>query len=196
MSLPILNWLPLELRNALNESPIVVASALATALLLVVWIVLFSSPPSSRRAKAAPVKKLGAVAALSSRSANEEQESPMAHISSATVRADFNDARAVAHYSAAVQLGLWVSEREAVRRAFRHLLKRASLDDLRLLECGCGAGRVSIALCSPAPHDAEWRPLSRMVAFDFAESMCDTARRLVAARGLSDRIEVLSLASI
>jgi hypothetical protein len=62
-------------------------------------------------------------------------------ISGSTVRADFNSTESVLHYArAAEQIGLWASERAMIERAFpRH--------DIRLLEAGCGAGRVTIPLC-------------------------------------------------
>ncbi len=89
-------------------------------------------------------------------------------ISAATVRADFNDLTAVIHYTrAAHELGLWRSERLLIERFFPD---RAA----PLLEAGCGAGRVSIAL-----HALGY---TRLTAFDFAEELLDQARSLAAER--------------
>ena len=57
-------------------------------------------------------------------------------ITGETVRADFNDPAAVLHYTRAAHfLGLWESERSLIRRHFPD-------PSARLLEAGCGAGRV------------------------------------------------------
>jgi SAM-dependent methyltransferase len=89
-------------------------------------------------------------------------------ISAETVRADFNDLLAVIHYTrAAHDLGLWESERILIERFFPD---RGG----RLLEAGCGAGRVAIGL---------WGLGFRAVtAFDFAEELIDQARSLAAER--------------
>jgi SAM-dependent methyltransferase len=92
-----------------------------------------------------------------------------ARISAATVRDDFNDPVAVVNYArAAHQLGLWASERLMIER---WLPDRT----LRLLEAGCGAGRVAIAL-----WELGYRNLT---AFDFAEEQIDQARSLARERG-------------
>ena len=89
-------------------------------------------------------------------------------ISSAQVRADFNDLLSVVHYTrAAHELGLWKSERLLIER---FLPDRAA----PLLEAGCGAGRVTIGL-----WELGYRNL---VAFDFAEELVDQARSLAAER--------------
>jgi SAM-dependent methyltransferase len=90
-------------------------------------------------------------------------------ISSATVRADFDDPVAVAHYARAAHfLGLWESERILIERFFPD--KAAPL-----LEAGCGAGRVTLGL---------WELGHRNVtAFDFAAEPLDQARHLAAERG-------------
>lgn len=91
-----------------------------------------------------------------------------AKISSATVRADFNDPVAVVHYArAAHRLGLWKSEKLLIERFFADR-------DARLLEAGCGAGRVTLGL-----WDLGYRNL---VAFDFAEELVEQARDLVRQR--------------
>lgn len=90
-------------------------------------------------------------------------------ISSETVRGDFNDPIAVVHYARAAHfLGLWKSETVLIERFFTD--KKA-----RLLEAGCGAGRVSVAM-----WDMGYRDLT---AFDFAEELLDQARCLATERG-------------
>lgn len=92
----------------------------------------------------------------------------MKKITSATVRADFNDLLAVVHYTrAAHELGLWESERILIERFFPDRTAP-------LLEAGCGAGRVTLGL---------WQLGYRnLVAFDFAEDLVDQARSLAAER--------------
>lgn len=90
-------------------------------------------------------------------------------VTAAQVRRDFNDPRAVVHYTrAAHQLGLWASERIMIER---HFPER----DAHLLEAGCGAGRVCIAL-----HRLGY---TRLTAFDFARELVDQAIALAAERG-------------
>lgn len=82
-------------------------------------------------------------------------------VTAAQVRRDFNDMRAVVHYTkAAHQLGLWASERIMIERHFTDLAAP-------LLEAGCGAGRVCISL-----HELGYRNLT---AFDFARELVDQA---------------------
>jgi len=89
-------------------------------------------------------------------------------ISRATVRADFNDLTAVVHYTrAAHTLGLWASERILIDRFFPD-------KNARLLEAGCGAGRVAVAL-----WELGYRQLH---AFDFAEELLAQAQSLVLER--------------
>jgi SAM-dependent methyltransferase len=89
-------------------------------------------------------------------------------ISAATVRDDFNDPVAVVHYArAAHNLGLWKSEKLLIERFFPDR-------DARLLEAGCGAGRVTIGLWELGYHN--------LVAFDFAEELVDQARALAEER--------------
>lgn len=91
-----------------------------------------------------------------------------AKITSATVRADFNDLPAVIHYTrAAHELGLWRSERLLIERYFPDRTAP-------LLEAGCGAGRVTLGLWSLGYHD--------LTAFDFADELLDQARSLAAER--------------
>ncbi|QYM79972.1 class I SAM-dependent methyltransferase [Horticoccus luteus] len=92
----------------------------------------------------------------------------MKKISTATVRADFNDLPAVLHYTrAAHELGLWASERLLIERFFPD---RAA----PLLEAGCGAGRVTLGLWQLGYH--------HLTAFDFAAELLDQARALAAER--------------
>jgi SAM-dependent methyltransferase len=90
-------------------------------------------------------------------------------ISSAQVRADFNDLPAVVHYTrAAHEIGLWASERILIERFFPD---RAA----PLLEAGCGAGRITLGLWSLGYHC--------LAAFDFARELVDQAISLAAERG-------------
>ena len=92
----------------------------------------------------------------------------MKKITSETVRANFNDLQSVVHYTrAAHELGLWASERALIERFFPD--KAA-----RLLEAGCGAGRVTIGLWQLGYH--------ALTAFDFAAELVDQARSLAAER--------------
>lgn len=89
-------------------------------------------------------------------------------ITSATVRDDFNDPVAVVHYArAAHKLGLWKSEKLLIGRFFTD-------KNARLLEAGCGAGRVTLGLRELGYHN--------LVAFDFAEELVDQARALAQER--------------
>ncbi len=90
-------------------------------------------------------------------------------ITLSTVREDFNDPLAVAHYARAAHfLGLWESERILIERCFTD--KSAPL-----LEAGCGAGRVTIGL---------WHQgYTNLTAFDFAEELVEQARYLATERG-------------
>ena len=94
--------------------------------------------------------------------------SPKKAITPVTVRADFNDLIAVVHYTrAAHELGLWASERILIERFFPD--KRA-----HLLEAGCGAGRVAVALCEMGYRSID--------AFDFAEELIAQAESLALER--------------
>lgn len=89
-------------------------------------------------------------------------------ISAATVRGDFNDLLTVMHYTrAAHKLGLWKSEQKLIEKYFPDR-------SAPILEAGCGAGRVSIALWE--------RGYRKLTAFDFAEELVDQARSLAAER--------------
>ena len=96
-------------------------------------------------------------------------------ISPTQVREDFNDLRAVVHYTrAAHKLGLWASEL-AVFKAHLPTDPHATI-----LEAGCGAGRVSMGL-----HELGYR---RLHAFDFAEELCAMAQSLFIEREVGDAI--------
>jgi len=89
-------------------------------------------------------------------------------ISAQTVRADFNDLTAVVHYTrAAHKLGLWASERILIDRFFPD-------KSARLLEAGCGAGRVCTALWGLGYR--------RLHAFDFAEELLAQAQSILLER--------------
>lgn len=93
---------------------------------------------------------------------------PRPPVNRATVRADFNDLTAVVHYTrAAHELGLWASERILIDRFFPD-------KSARLLEAGCGAGRVAVAL-----WESGYRHLH---AFDFAEELLAQAQSLALER--------------
>lgn len=95
---------------------------------------------------------------------------PVARISGETVRDDFNAIRTVIHYTkAAHSLGMWKSERALVDRFFPDR-------NARLLEAGCGAGRVAVALRRIG--------YTRITAFDFASEMVEQAESLARESGL------------
>mgnify|MGYP003648701670 CR=1 len=88
----------------------------------------------------------------------------MSKVSKKIVREDFNDLRAVVHYTkAAHRIGLWESERIIIERFFPK-------KSVQLLEAGCGAGRVSVALWEAGYRDIH--------AFDFAEELLAQAQSL------------------
>lgn len=90
-------------------------------------------------------------------------------VTSRTVRGDFNDLRAVVHYTrAAHELGLWHSEHAVFAE---HLPNKRA----HLLEAGCGAGRVTLGLWETG--------YKRITAFDFAEELLAQAQALLQERG-------------
>ena len=96
---------------------------------------------------------------------------PITKVDSATVRADFNAISAVIHYTRAAHfLGLWDSERRLIERFFPD-------KSARLLEAGCGAGRVAVGLWHLGYRD--------ITAFDFADEMIDQAKNLAAEQGIT-----------
>jgi len=90
-------------------------------------------------------------------------------ITGEVVRADFNEVATVIHYSRAAHfLGLWESENRLIRKYFPDR-------SARLLEAGCGAGRVAVGL---------WHLGYRSITgFDFAPEMIDQAHSLAAEHG-------------
>jgi SAM-dependent methyltransferase len=99
-------------------------------------------------------------------------------ITSRQVRTDFNDLRAVVHYArAAHELGLWRSERLVFAQ---HLPPPGP--EVRLLEAGCGAGRVTLGL-----HQLGYRSLH---AFDFAEELLAQAHSLLHEREIAADINL------
>ena len=95
--------------------------------------------------------------------------SPDTRISGRRVRADFNALESVLLYTrAAHRLGLWKSERLLIERYFPDR-------DAPLLEAGCGAGRVAIALWELGYRD--------LTGFDFADELLEQARSLAGERG-------------
>ena len=90
-------------------------------------------------------------------------------VTGAAVQADFNEIRSILHYTrAAHSLGLWKSERAVIGR---FLPDRGA----RILEAGCGAGRVALGL---------WElGYTNLVGFDFAGELLEQARSLADERG-------------
>ncbi len=100
----------------------------------------------------------------------------MKRITSSTVRSDFNELRAVIHYTrAAHELGLWESERLLIERFFPDR-------GAALLEAGCGAGRVTLGLWGLGFH--------AITAFDFARELVDQAVSLATERKADIRLLV------
>lgn len=98
----------------------------------------------------------------------------MRKISPSTVRRDFNDVTAVVHYAKAAHgLGLWESERIVLSR---HLPAPGE----PILELGCGAGRVAVALWALGYR--------RITALDFAAEPLDQARALAEERGARELV--------
>ncbi len=92
-------------------------------------------------------------------------------VTGATVRDDFNAINTVLHYTRAAHfIGLWKSELALISQYFPD-------QSVRLLEAGCGAGRVAVGL---------WHQGYRhIVAFDFASELIDQAENLAKEQGIS-----------
>jgi len=97
---------------------------------------------------------------------------PRGKVTGETVREDFNNINTVLHYTRAAHfLGLWASERLLVERHFPD-------KSARLLEAGCGAGRVAVGLW--------YLGYRNITAFDFASELVDQAQSLAQERGITD----------
>ena len=91
-------------------------------------------------------------------------------INGETVREDFNAITTVLHYTRAAHfIGLWKSERALIEHYFPD-------KSARLLEAGCGAGRVAVGL-----WHQEYR---HIVAFDFAAELVEQAVNLAQEQGI------------
>jgi SAM-dependent methyltransferase len=96
----------------------------------------------------------------------------VAKVTGATVRDDFNAINTVLHYTRAAHfIGLWKSELSLITRYFPD-------KSVRLLEAGCGAGRVSVGL---------WHEGYRLITgFDFASELVEQANNLAEEQGIKD----------
>jgi len=96
----------------------------------------------------------------------------VAKVTGATVRDDFNAINTVLHYTRAAHfIGLWKSELSLITRYFPD-------KSVRLLEAGCGAGRVSVGL---------WHEGYRQITgFDFASELVEQANNLAEEQGIKD----------
>jgi SAM-dependent methyltransferase len=85
------------------------------------------------------------------------------------VKASFNAVPSILYYTRAAHfLGLWKSERLLIRKFLPN-------EGTRLVEAGCGAGRVTLGL---------WKlGYRRIVAFDFAGELVDQAQSLAGENG-------------
>ena len=88
-----------------------------------------------------------------------------------TVRDDYNSINTVLHYTRAAHfIGLWKSE---LRLIEQYLPDKQA----RLLEAGCGAGRVAVGL---------WHQgYRRVVGFDFSPELLDQAENLAREQGIT-----------
>ncbi len=89
-----------------------------------------------------------------------------------TVRGHFNEIPSILYYTRAAHfLGLWKSERLLIERFLPD-------PNTRVLEAGCGAGRVAMGL---------WKLGYRNIAaFDFASELLDQAQSLASEHGASE----------
>ncbi|AOS43015.1 Mg-protoporphyrin IX methyl transferase [Lacunisphaera limnophila] len=95
----------------------------------------------------------------------------LSKVTGATVRDDFNAINTVLHYTRAAHfIGLWKSELALIQRYFPDV-------NARLLEAGCGAGRVAVGLWHQGYRD--------VVAFDFASELVEQAENLAQEQGIT-----------
>src|SRR6267154_6653466 len=88
-----------------------------------------------------------------------------------TVRDDYNAINAVRHYTRAAHfVGLWKSELALIAKHFPD-------QSVRLLEAGCGAGRVTVGLWHQGYRD--------LTGFDFASELVDQAKNLAQEQGIT-----------
>ena len=92
-------------------------------------------------------------------------------VTGATVRDDFNAINTVLHYTRAAHfIGLWKSELSLITRYFPD-------KSARLLEAGCGAGRVTVGLWHQGYRD--------LTGFDFASELLEQAQNLAQEQGIT-----------
>ena len=97
--------------------------------------------------------------------------SDVAKIDGTTVCADFNAINAVLHYTRAAHfVGLWKSELALIAKYFPD-------PSVRLLEAGCGAGRVAVGLWHQGYRD--------ITGFDFASELVEQAKNLAQEQGIT-----------
>ncbi len=96
---------------------------------------------------------------------------PISKVDGATVRDDFNAINTVLHYTRAAHfIGLWKSELALISK---YLPDKSA----RLLEAGCGAGRVAVGL---------WHQGYRAITgFDFAAELVEQAQNLAQEQGIT-----------
>jgi SAM-dependent methyltransferase len=99
-------------------------------------------------------------------------------IDGATVRDDYNAINAVLHYTRAAHfVGLWKSELALIAKYFPD-------KNARLLEAGCGAGRVTVGL---------WHQGYRhLTGFDFASELLEQAQNLAQEQGITGLTFILA----
>ncbi len=92
-------------------------------------------------------------------------------IDGTTVRDDYNAINAVLHYTRAAHfVGLWKSELALIAKYFPD-------KNARLLEAGCGAGRVTVGLWHQGYRD--------LTGFDFASELLEQAQNLAQEQGIT-----------
>jgi SAM-dependent methyltransferase len=115
----------------------------------------------------------GAKSAEVSPAPNSAPSAPSAFqkVTGATVRDDFNAINTVLHYTRAAHfIGLWKSERNLIEEYFPD-------KSARLLEAGCGAGRVAVGLWHQGYRD--------IIGFDFSTELIEQAANLAQEQGIT-----------